>query len=166
MSAPVPAPPPVGGPPDDPETSTRGDLVAGSLLAVLGAAFAVGAYGYDLGDFRTMGAGMFPFLVGLVLVVLGVSIALKGASGKGELTVGLTRIPWRGVVCIAGAVLLFGNALEHLGFVLTVALTALVACLASPTISIIRAALCSLGITVACYAVFVLGLQLRLPLWP
>ncbi|PUB24379.1 tripartite tricarboxylate transporter TctB family protein [Promicromonospora sp. AC04] len=56
---------------------STGDLVAGLIFVGLGAAFAIGALGYDLGSLLEMGPGYVPLVLGLVLAALGVAIVVK-----------------------------------------------------------------------------------------
>nr|WP_170219254.1 hypothetical protein [Nocardioides litoris] len=44
-------------------------------------AFALAARGYGLGSWGEMGAGMFPFLLGLLLVALGIAVAVGFVRG-------------------------------------------------------------------------------------
>lgn len=148
---------------DEPRDS-HGDLVAGGIFVVLGGAFALPSLGYGLGTWLEIGPGMFPFILGLLLVALGLGVAGVGVRG-GEVTAGLRRIPWRAVVLIAAALLFFAFTVAPLGFIPATAGTALLACLASPTTSIGKAAIATACITVACYVIFVLALQLRLSLF-
>jgi uncharacterized membrane protein len=142
---------------------SHGDVVAGGLFVVVGGAFAVVSAGYGLGTWREMGAGMYPFVLGVTMAVLGVAIVVKGFRG-GEATEGLRRIPWRAVVCIGAALVFFALSIDVLGLLVAAAGAALLSCLASPTTSLLKALLATVGITAACYVVFVVALQLRLPL--
>ncbi len=154
-------------PPAAPSTDGRsGDVVAGGVFTVIGVAFSITSLGYGVGSWNAPGAGMFPLAAGVALTVLGVVIALSGLRGTGETTAGLSRLPWRGIVLVLGALVFFAYAIASLGLIITTAGTVLLACLASRTTSIAQAALATVGITVFCYLVFVLGLQLRLPLYP
>jgi hypothetical protein len=159
-------------PPDSARTSTaaleqphdsHGDLVAGGVFVALGVAFAVGGLRYGLGSWNDMGAGMFPFVLGAAMAVLGLGIAVTGLRG-GEVTEGLRRIPWRAVLCIGAALVFFALSIDRLGLLVAAAGTALLSCLASPTTSLLKAGLATVGITAACYVIFVVALQLRLPL--
>jgi putative tricarboxylic transport membrane protein len=164
MSSPTPPPGP-----DAPAASTdgrSGDVVAGGIFVALGLAFSLASLGYGLGSWNAPGAGMFPLAAGAALTVLGVVIALAGLRGKGETTPGLTRLPWRGFALVLGALVFFAYGIASLGLIITTAGTTLLACLASRTTSIVQAVLATAGITIFCYLVFVLALQLRLPLYP
>lgn len=64
--------PPAGGP--------AYQLVAALVVLVLGAAAAWLAHGYGLGSLRRPGPGLWPFVVSLLIVVLGVVLLLRGRA--------------------------------------------------------------------------------------
>jgi putative tricarboxylic transport membrane protein len=139
------------------------DLLAGGLIASIGGAFVVGSLGYGLGTPLRMGPGAFPLLVGVTVAALGLAIVIKGLIA-GEV-VSFGPIPWRAVAVIVLAVLFFGSTVRGLGFVPTSAVTALLTTLASSRVRPLTAVTVAAGLTVASTLIFVVGLQLRLPLW-
>ena len=74
------------------------------------------------------------------------------------------RVPWTRAGLLAAAVLLFGLTVEGAGVVAALFLTAFLAGLAPRGTGPVRAALIAVMLTVLCVLVFVVGLQLRLPL--
>ena len=74
------------------------------------------------------------------------------------------RVPWARAGLLAAAVLLFGLTVEGAGLVPALVLTAFLAGLAGRGTGPARAALIAVALTVLCVLVFVVGLQLRLPL--
>jgi hypothetical protein len=74
------------------------------------------------------------------------------------------RVPWARAGLLAAAVLLFGLTVEGAGVVAALFLTAFLAGLAGRGTGPVRAALIAVMLTVLCVLVFVVGLQLRLPL--
>jgi len=74
------------------------------------------------------------------------------------------RVPWARAGLLAAAVLLFGLTVEGAGLVPALVLTAFLAGLAGRGTGPVRAALIAVALTVLCVLVFVVGLQLRLPL--
>jgi hypothetical protein len=74
------------------------------------------------------------------------------------------RVPWARAGLLAAAVLLFGLTVEGAGLVPALFLTAFLAALAGRGTGPVRAALIAVALTVLCVLVFVVGLQLRLPL--
>jgi hypothetical protein len=139
------------------------DVLAGGIFVVIGGAFVVGSLGYELGTPLRMGPGYFPLLVGAVVAGLGLAIVVKGLIAGEVITFG--AVPWRAVVAIVVALLFFGLTVDGLGFVPTSAVTALVTTLASSRTRLLRAVLVAVGLTVASTLIFVVGLQLRIPLW-
>jgi hypothetical protein len=138
------------------------DVLAGGIFVLIGGAFVVGSLGYELGTPLRMGPGYFPLLVGVVVAALGLAIVLKGLIAGEVISFG--RIPWRAVAAITLAVLFFGFTVERLGFVPTSAVTALLATLASSRVRPLQAVAVAAGLTVASTLIFVVGLQLRIPL--
>lgn len=139
------------------------DVLAGAIFVVIGGAFVVAALGYELGTPLRMGPGYFPAVVGGVLAAFGVAIIVKGLVAGEVLEFG--RIPWRAVVVIVAALIFFGAMVRNLGFIPTVAVTALLAALASTQVRLRTAAAISAGLTALSTVIFIYGLQLRLPLW-
>jgi hypothetical protein len=139
------------------------DVLAGATFVLIGGAFVVGSLRYDLGTPLRMGPGAFPLLVGAVLAGLGLAIVGKGLISGEVLSFG--AVPWRAVAVIAVAVLFFGFTVRRLGFVPTSAVTALLTTLASPRVRPLTAVAVAAGLTVAGTLIFVVGLQLRIPLW-
>jgi hypothetical protein len=139
------------------------DVLAGGVFVVVGGAFAVGALGYELGTPLRMGPGYFPLLVGGVLAALGLAIVVKGLIA-GEMA-SFGAFPWRAVAAIVAAVLFFGLTVQRLGFVPASAVTALVTTLASSRVRPLTAVAVAAGLTVAGTLIFVVGLQLRIPLF-
>ncbi|MEO3874139.1 tripartite tricarboxylate transporter TctB family protein [Nonomuraea sp. B12E4] len=139
------------------------DVLAGGIFVLIGGAFAVGSLGYDLGTPLRMGPGAFPLLVGAIVAALGLAIVVKGLIAGEEISFG--SIPWRAVVVIVLAVLFFGFTVRGLGFVPTSAVTALLTTLASSRVRPLMAVAVAAGLTVVSTLIFVVGLQLRIPLF-
>ncbi len=153
------------------------DLIAGLVFVAFGLAFAVGSFNYDLGSLREMGPAYAPLLLAVVLVGLGVGIGVKAyvapdRSHPGELppddpdAPGLRfgRVEWRPLALITAATLYFALTVDGLGLLPATFGTAAIAALAGKGVSVVRALLIAAGLTVGTYIVFVLLLQLRLPL--
>ncbi|WP_188188967.1 tripartite tricarboxylate transporter TctB family protein [Nonomuraea sp. SYSU D8015] len=138
------------------------DVLAGGIFVLIGGAFVVGSLGYELGTPLRMGPGAFPLLVGAIVAALGLAIVVKGLIVGEAISFG--PIPWRAVAVIVVAVLFFGFTVRGLGFVPTSAVTALLTTLASSRVRLVTALAVTAGLTVASTLIFVVGLQLRIPL--
>jgi Tripartite tricarboxylate transporter TctB family len=139
------------------------DVLAGAIFVLIGGAFAVGSLGYDLGSPLRMGPGAFPLLVGATVAALGLAIVIKGLIAGEVIAFG--PIPWRAVAFIVVAIVFFGFTVRRLGFVPTSVVTALLTALASARIRLLTAVAVAIALTVASTLIFVVGLQLRIPLW-
>jgi hypothetical protein len=139
------------------------DLLAGGVFIAFGLAFAIGALGYNVGTPLRMGPGYFPLSLGIVLIVLGGVIVAKGfVAGEGEPVGGLA---WRPIILIVAAFIFFGVTVRGLGVVPALFVTVLVAALAREGTSPFMALITAVSLTVTSVLVFIIALQLRLPLW-
>ncbi|WP_327106895.1 tripartite tricarboxylate transporter TctB family protein [Nonomuraea glycinis] len=139
------------------------DVLAGGMFILIGGAFVVGALGYELGTPLRMGPGAFPVLVGALVAALGLAIVVKGLVAGEVAEFG--PVPWRAIAVIVLAVMFFGFTVRGLGFVPTSAVTALLTTLASTRVRPLMAVAVAAGLTLAATLIFVVGLQLRIPLW-
>jgi hypothetical protein len=139
------------------------DLLAGGIFVLIGGVFVAGSLGYDRGTPLRMGPGYFPLLVGVAVAVLGLVILVKGLIAGEDITFG--PVPWRAVVLIVSAVVFFGFFVRRLGFVPTALVTSLLTTLASRRVRPLTAVAVSAGLTTAATLIFIVGLQVRLPLW-
>lgn len=142
------------------------DFFSGLLLIFVGAAFAIGATGYNFGAAVRPGPGYFPFGLGIILAVLGVIVFVT--SFVRHCTDGdpIGAIPWRPLLCVVGAIVFFAIALPRLGFVITFPLMIVLTSFATTEFTWKGALLTALVLTVASYLIFIFGLQLNIPVWP
>jgi hypothetical protein len=140
------------------------DILAGLIFVAFGLAFAITSLSYELGTPLRMGPGYFPLALGGILVFLGLLIVGKGFISSSGAEGRFGSVPWRALILIVLALLFFGLTIRGLGLVPTTAVTALLAALASNRTGILAAVAIATGLTVLCVLVFVLALQLRLPL--
>ena len=139
------------------------DVLAGGIFVLIGGAFVVGSLSYSLGTPLRMGPGYFPLLVGAIMAALGLAIVGKGLVAGEAIEFG--SVPWRAVAALTVAVVFFGFTVRRLGFVPTSLVTAFLTTLASQRVRPLTALAVAAGLTVASTLIFVVGLQLRLPLW-
>src|ERR1700754_2693074 len=139
------------------------DVLAGGIFVVIGGAFVVGSLSYDLGTPLRMGPGYFPLLMGAILAGLGLATVVKGLVAGEAIEFG--RMPWRAIACIVVALTFFGFTVRRLGFVPSALVTALLTTLASRHVRLLTAVAVAAGLTLVSTLIFVVGLQLRVPLW-
>jgi hypothetical protein len=141
------------------------DILAGLIFVAFGLAFAITSLSYEMGTPLRMGPGYFPLALGGILVLLGMLIVGKGFISSSSAEGRLGSVPWRGLFLIVAALLFFGLTVRGLGLVPATAATALLTALASYRTGILAAVAIAAGLTVLCVLIFVVALQLRLPLF-
>jgi hypothetical protein len=139
------------------------DFASGLLFLAFGAIFAVLAPGYNLGTTSRMGAGFFPLILGIVLAVIGVAILMQSLSGSVDR---IEKLNWRALICLLGAILLFGVLLRPLGIILSLIILVLLGGLANRDFNWRERIPLALFLALLCAALFVFALKLQLPLWP
>lgn len=140
------------------------DILAGGVFIIFGLSFAVAAMvDYDIGTPLQMGPGFLPLLLGGMLVLLGVLVVGSGFVAEREEPLG--TVPWRALVLLPIAFIVFGLTVRNLGAVGSLFITILLAALSSVRISFVSGLLIAAGLTVASVLIFIVALQLRLPLF-
>lgn len=139
------------------------DLAGGVVLAAIG--LFVAAYAmthYDIGSLRRMGPGMFPAVLGGVLLGLGLMIAIPAWMRGGQRVV----IAWKDAAAVLAAILVFAAGVERGGLVPVTIATVLIASIAAPDRRIgWRLALAAV-VTLLSVLIFHFGLKMTIPLWP
>lgn len=113
------------------------------------------------GSALRMGPGYFPIVLSGLLVVLGAVIFGRSLFSGPGLPFGI--VPWRGLIMILLATLIFAAFIDDLGMIPGLFLTTLVATLASSETTVVRALSASLGITAFCTLVFSFAVRLPIP---
>ena len=138
------------------------DIGAGLIFITIGILFGLGSLGLEIGTALRMGPGYFPLVLAGILVVLGLVIVLQGF---GHPTTGPLTVPWRGLILILAAPVVFGLTVRGLGLVPAVMLVVLIAAFASRRMSVLLALVLTVALTLFCVLVFSLGLGLPLRLF-
>jgi len=141
------------------------DFASGLMFILVGLGFSWVARGYSMGTAAKMGPGYFPFLLGLVLAVLGALVLIGSLSSKGEED-HLARWDLKTLLWILGSVVLFGLLLKPLGMVLSVFVLVLVSSMASHEFSWKGAILNGVVLVLISMGAFVYGINLQMPVWP
>ena len=138
------------------------DILAGGIFIAFGLAFALGALAYDVGTPLRMGPGYVPLALGILLAALGVGVIVKGfLAGEGDEIGGLD---WRALIFVTAAIVFFGVTVRGLGVVGALFGASLLAALARSQTSWKEAIPIAVGITALSVVIFIVALQLRLPL--
>ncbi|KQX40192.1 hypothetical protein ASD04_06035 [Devosia sp. Root436] len=143
------------------KSSGRADLEAGLFFTGFGVLTAVLSLQYPLGTIAMMGPGMFPFMLGTILAILGLVMLLSGLSGMGEESRSLPLVP---IILISLSILAFAVLLVRVGLAAAIVAQVFIALWASEHFSWRRAVALSLGLLAFCYVVFVYFLGISVPL--
>jgi hypothetical protein len=139
------------------------DFLAGLLFMSFGGVALVVSQSYAVGTAARMGPGYFPRALGILLIVLGAVLALRGFRPSPEPR---PAWRWRPLAVVLAGVAIFAVAAQWLGLVLAALLLVVVSSAASPEFRWKEALLSGAVQGAATVAVFVWGLGIPLPVWP
>jgi hypothetical protein len=149
---------------DENVRSPLAPALAGLLLIAIGVGVGVLALDYGFGTPDDLGPGVFPALLSVLALLLGV-LALAGAFLTPEPP--LERGSLWPLLLITASMVLFPIALPAVGLFLTGFATAALALLAAPPpIQWGRLVITSLGLSLLITAIFAWGLGLPVKVWP
>ncbi|BAF89547.1 MULTISPECIES: tripartite tricarboxylate transporter TctB family protein [Azorhizobium] len=137
------------------------DVISGLLFIALAALFAWQSRELQIGTAMRMGPGYFPLLLSAVLALLGLIVLVNGLRTPGEAPTGTA---WRALIILVGATVFFGFAMKPLGFLPAVGVSVFLSTLGSRLFRLQTALAITAVMCVFCWAVFILGLGLPLPL--
>lgn len=138
-------------------TANIKDLGAGLVFIAIAALFALGTLDLEMGTPLRLGPGAFPLMLAGVLGLLGLIVAVNAFRNP---VAHVVVIPWRGVVLILAAPVIFGLTVRGLGLLVSVALVVAVSAYASQRMSWKLAIALIIGLTLFCVLVFNVGLGL------
>ena len=139
------------------------DFWSGALFIAIGIAALIIGSKYALGTAARMGPGYFPRILGLLLIVLGAVLAIRGTRTSGP---PIPRFHWRPTLIVLGSVVLFGAIVRSAGVALSTVILIVVASAASREFRPREALVVGVLLAALAVGVFVVGLQLQLPIWP
>ena len=142
------------------------DFFSGLMFLVVGVSFAVGATNYSMGTSARPGAGYFPLLLSVILALLGAIVLFKSLTIETEGGDPVGDIAWRPLLVIVAAITVFGFALPRLGMFITVPLLIIMTSFAGTEFSWKGVLASCVILTLGSWAIFILGLNLTIPLKP
>ncbi|MDE2600599.1 MAG: tripartite tricarboxylate transporter TctB family protein [Rhodocyclaceae bacterium] len=137
------------------------DFWAGLIYMAFGVTALVAARDYGMGSATRMGPGYFPTMLAWLLTAIGAVSALRGMRGKGEHVGGFSL---RGILFIAGPIVLFATLLQGAGLLIALPLLIITSAYASAHFNWLRTLLLAAGLTVFCSLIFIKGLGIPMPL--
>jgi hypothetical protein len=139
------------------------DFWSGVIFTGLGIFAIVYGSKYTIGTAARMGPGYFPRILGIVMIVLGLILALRSLRLQGGPIPGWR---WRPTLLVLGSVVLFGAVVKLLGMAISTVLLIVVASAASHEFRAREAIVSGVLLAILAVGVFVIGLNLQLPIWP
>lgn len=150
------------------------DFLSGLMFLIVGVAFAVGAYSYNMGDGARMGPGYFPRMLGILLAILGSVITFKALTVVTPAGDKLGSIAWKPLTFIIAANLLFGVLLAGLpsiklpamGLIVGIYGLTIAASLAGDKFNLKEVLVLATILSIMSYLAFIVLLKLQFPVWP
>ena len=139
------------------------DFCAGLIFLFFGALAAYIARDYPMGSAVRMGPGYFPYLLGILLALLGVVICLKSLLVHGER---IESASLRALLLVLGAIGVFAGVIESAGIVIATALLVGIGAAASPESRVREVAVLIAFMLVLAVGVFTYGLGLPFKIFP
>lgn len=141
------------------------DLAGGGILLFLGV-FIIWHAGttLPLGTIRRMGPGMFPVVIGGLLVLFGALIAVPALWRRGN----MPTIEWRPALAVLAGIVAFGVAIRPVGIMPALILQLAVTSFAEQTFRPVALLVMAVTFPIVAYLIFSLGLGLPIPMlrWP
>ena len=139
------------------------DFWSGALFIAVGVAAIVLGSHYALGTAARMGPGYFPRILGILLIALGAILAIRATRTRGG---PIARVHWRPTIIVLGSVVLFGAIVRPLGVALSTVILIVASSAASREFRPREALIAGIVLAALAVGVFVVGLQIQLPIWP
>lgn len=138
-----------------------GDFRAGLFYLAVGIAAMLIGRNYTMGTADDMGSGYFPFLLSLILIVIGVASIARCIIGK---RVPSERVHLRAMTLITGATLAFGMIVASVGAVIAVPILTLLSASASRNFVFgWKSVSAAIALSLCCIVVFIKALGLSIP---
>ncbi len=147
------------------QIKNRRDFYAGIMFLLFGIGFLGLSLQYQMGTAAKMGPAYFPAVLGGILAVLG-AIIFFGSMGKKAQTLTVEKFDLGLSGYIVVSIILFGVALNYLGFIAALIVLILVSSKASHEFKLRDTLISMVVLAIASYLIFIKGLQLQMLVWP
>lgn len=135
-------------------TANWQDVALGGIMCALALYFAIDSIWHlPIGTPLRMGPGLYPLLLALCLLAVGLAIGIKGLRERIEAQP-LPPIPWRAVLLLTPLPFFFGFTIRGLGIIPVIFVMVLTAAFVSRQTSVKSALALASGMTAFCVVVF------------
>lgn len=142
------------------------DFWTGVMFALVGGGFAgIAIVQYKLGTAARMGPGYFPFVLGMLLLGIGIAVLVLSLRPKARETT-VDKFHWIPLFWVLGSICVFGVMLKLTGVLFAGVALVIGASLGSGEFKLKEIVWLAIGLSVFCAAVFVGGLKLPIPMCP
>jgi hypothetical protein len=137
------------------------DLIAAAAVFAVGLFWVVHGLSYPMGTMVRMGSGFFPVVLGVTILVLAVFLLLQALAVDDR----LEPILWRPFAAVSASIAAFGLALAWLGMGPAILATVVISSLADRASRPMGTIILAIGLMIAIWLVFILGLGMTIPLF-
>lgn len=143
------------------------DFYAGLLMVLLGAGIGVNSTTYSVGTFAHLGPGMFPLMLGVMMVLVGALIFVTGMAApfEEEERILPAAMEWRGWACILAGPLMFILFGCYFGMAAAIFTCVFVSALGDRTATLKGSTVLAAVVTVAGCLLFSFVLKVPFPLY-
>ena len=150
------------------------DFYSGIMFMATGIAFAWGATNYNIGGAGRMGPGYFPFMLGILMTLVGAGVTFNALSIKTSNEEKIGKWAWRPLFYVIAANVVFGVLLAGVrdfgipafGMIVGIYALTFIASMAQANWKFKPTLILATALAVGSYLVFVLALKLQFPVWP
>lgn len=139
------------------------DFGGGLFLIAIAVVGYIGAFNLPFGHMNSIGSGLLPKSVAVLVGVFGLGIALQGLFIEGDK---LESWGIRGPIFVLGAVLAFAFAIRPLGLAIAGPLCVIIAAMADRDTRPVELVIFSIIMTALCIGLFKFLLRLPIPIFP
>ncbi len=150
------------------------DFFSGVMFTAVGAAFAIGATTYNVGNGARMGPGYFPLMLGVLLAILGAIIIFQSMVVETSDGSPIGKWAWKPLAFVIGANLAFGVLLGGLpsiglpamGMIIAIYALTIISSLAGEHFKLRDVLVLATILAVGSYIAFIWALKLQIQVWP
>jgi hypothetical protein len=133
------------------------DFWSGLMFIAFGVVAIVVSRDYPMGSAMRMGPGYFPTYLGAIMATLGAIISARAFWLQGE---GIGAWAFRPLIVLSIAFLLFGYAMDEIGFIPSLAILIVGSALAGREFKLTEVVIMTVVLVAGCWALFVKVLEL------